>query len=361
MMRTILTTTAALLAALAVAAPAQAETTWLCKPGLSLAEDPCVGDLTTTTINADGTRTVRAARSDPDAPIDCFYVYPTVTRATGTNAPLTVEPAITGTARFQARPFSQACRMYAPLYRQITGEGFAAALTDRSVFRTAYRDVRAAWREYLRRHNRGRGVVLIGHSQGTMMLRALIRDEIDRSRSARRRLVSALLIGGNVLVRKGRDVGGDFRRIRACRRAGQVGCVVAYSTYDTTPPADAGFPRVESRLSEIIGAPQSDKLQVLCTNPGALGSTRSAPLTTLSSGTTTPLAAYPGLYSARCRTEGELTWLHVGGSPADPRAGNRFPAGSPASGLHLFDVNIALGDLVRLVRNQGRAHARGSR
>jgi hypothetical protein len=358
MMRTLIGTIGVLLAALAVAGPAEAKTTWLCKPGFTLAQDPCVGDLTTTTIAADGTATVRPARSDPDAPVDCFYVYPTVTRAAGTNAPLAVEPSVTGVARFQAKPFSEACRIYAPLYRQITNAGFSAALTDRSVFRTAYRDVRAAWREYLRRHNRGRGVVLIGHSQGSAMLRALIRREIDPQRSVRRRLVSALLIGGNVLVRQGRDAGGDFRRVPACRRASQFGCVVAYSTYDTTPPADAGFPRADGRLSEIIGAPGPEGLEVLCTNPAALRTGGPAPLRTVSVGASTPLAAYPGLYTGRCRSQGELRWFQVSSSAADPRAGVRFPVGSGESGLHLFDINIALGDLVDLVRRQARAYAR---
>ena len=338
---------------LAAAAPAGAATTWLCRPGLTA--NPCVGDLTTTVVRADGTRTVRARRSDPRAPIDCFYVDPTVTQADGTNAPLAAEPPVTGVAAFQAKQFSQACRVYAPLYRQITSAGFAAALTDPSVFRTAYDDVRAAWREYLRRDNRGRGVVLIGHSQGTAMLRALIRREIDRRPAVRRRLVSALLIGGNVLVRRGRDAGGDFTRVRACRRPGHVGCVVAYSTYDTTPPADAGFPRAGGRLSQVIDAPGFAGLQVLCTNPAALASDRATPVRTVSSGSGTPWAEYPGLYSARCRTQGPLTWLGVTSSPSDPRAALRFPAGSPASGLHLFDVNIALGDLLALVERQSRA------
>ena len=53
-----------------------------------------------------------------------------------------------------------------------------------------YEDVVEAWRAYLRRFNHGRGVVLIGHSQGTFVLRRLIREEIDPKASARRRLVS---------------------------------------------------------------------------------------------------------------------------------------------------------------------------
>jgi len=75
-------------------------------------------------------------------------------------------------------------------------------------------------------------------------------------------------------------------------------------------------------------------------------------------GASTPLAAYPGLYTGHCRSQGELRWFQVSSSAADPRAGVRFPAGSAASGLHLFDINIALGDLVDLVRRQARAYAR---
>jgi hypothetical protein len=360
--RGLLAAAAALVAAaggLVAAAPAPAATTWLCRPGLAAADNPCVGDLTTTVVAADGTRTVRQARSDPRAPIDCFYVYPTVSGAPGTNAPLAPEPAVTGVARFQASPFSRVCRVFAPLYRQITSAGWAAARRDPSVFRTAYRDVRAAWREYLRRHNRGRGVVLIGHSQGTAMLRRLVHDEIDRRARARRRLVSGLLIGGNVLVRRGRDAGGDFRHVRACERRAQAGCVVAYSTYDDTPPPTASFPRAGDPMSRIIGLPGGERAQVLCTNPAALGSGAEAPLRTLSAGSPTPWAEYPGLYAARCRTQGDATWLHVRSSPADPRGAARFPVGRPERGLHLFDVHLALGDLVGLVRVQAKAWLRG--
>ena len=39
----------------------------------------------------------------------------------------------------------------------------------------AYADVAEAWHTYLKRFNHGRGVVLIGHSQGTFVLRRLVR------------------------------------------------------------------------------------------------------------------------------------------------------------------------------------------
>ncbi len=78
----------------------------------------------------------------------------------------------------------------------------------------AYQDVRDAWRDYLRNYNHGRGVVLIGHSQGSFVLRELVAKEIDSKPKVRERLISALLLGGNVTVKKGKDVGGDFKHVR---------------------------------------------------------------------------------------------------------------------------------------------------
>jgi hypothetical protein len=242
------------------------------------------GSLTTTVLPAgDGPAARERARSARDAKVDCFYVYPTVSDQPRTNATLARDPEVKAIARFQASRFSQHCRMFAPVYRQLTLKAIAVPRDAGSRAATvAYRDVRDAWREYLRKHNKGRGVVLIGHSQGTFMLRELIKREIDPSASARRRLISGLLIGGNVEVRKGSDRGGDFRTVRACRSAAQLGCVVGYSMFDQVPAPDARFARTPASGREI-----------LCTNPAALGG---------GSGTLdpyTPTAPFPGTIGHR--------------------------------------------------------------
>ena len=48
---------------------------WLCRPGR---QDACSVDLATTIVKADGSFTREEWKGDPNAPIDCFYVYPTV-------------------------------------------------------------------------------------------------------------------------------------------------------------------------------------------------------------------------------------------------------------------------------------------
>jgi pimeloyl-ACP methyl ester carboxylesterase len=361
-----------LAALLLVCSPASAKTIWLCKPGF--ASNPCLAPLTTTVIGTNGTLGVDRVRRARRPKIDCFYVYPTVSGQPTTNANREIEAEQRAVARQQASRFSQVCRPFAPMYRQLT----LAAIGDPAGIslagaRLAYRDVRAAWREYLRRHNAGRGVVLIGHSQGTYMLRQLIAREIDRRPAVRRRLVSALLIGGNVLVRRGRPAGGDFQNVEACRRARQTGCVIAYSAFAEPPPADALFGRARSRFPGTGGDPS--KVEVLCTNPASLpggpGTLRTLFRTERFPGllgtvtgdppaAPTPWAALPGRYTARCRNEGGASWLQVTASAGDPRPAVSQTLG-PAWGLHLYDMNLPLGNLVDAVRRQAKAYLRSRR
>ena len=209
-----------LVLAAALPSAAGAKTLWLCKPGL--ANDVCTPSLKTTKFSPTGKRLgVSNVRRVRRPKFDCFYVYPTVSDVPGNTAPLRVDPEQRSIALYQAARYSRDCRVYAPIYRQATIAGIFGGATTQDRER-AYRDVRAAWRDYLKKHNKGRGVVLIGHSQGTFVLRELIKREIDPKPRERKRLISAVLLGGNVLVAKGKDRGGDFKRLRACRSSRQL-------------------------------------------------------------------------------------------------------------------------------------------
>jgi hypothetical protein len=347
---------------------APSNTVWLCRPGL--ADNPCESDLTTTVISAGGSSTVEEATSAEDPPIDCFYVYPTVSSQQTENANLNIDPDEVTVAVTQASRFSQVCRVYAPMYRQLTlssiGKPGGASPEARAL---AYGDVLSAWQDYLANYNDGRGVVLIGHSQGTGMLTQLIASEIDPNPDLRGRLVSALLIGGNVTVAAGQDAGGDFQNIPACRSADQTGCVLAYSSFIDPPTADSPFGRVG------VG-PRGDQqvegdLEVLCVNPASL-SGGTGPLEPYFVATRLPgvfgaeligvpaaptaWVAYPGLYTAHCESSAGTNWLQVDATnvPGDERWVVKQTLG-PLWGLHLDDVNIALGNLLDLVRQQGEA------
>ena len=343
------------------AAPAAAQTKWLCRPGL--ADNPCTSSRAATAVTSTGATRLVAEPRRRARRVDCFFIYPTVSGQSTVNADLRVDPALRAVAVGQASRFAPVCRVFAPVYRQVTVRGLLQYPQVLQGADLAYGDVVSAWREYLRRFSRGRGVVLLGHSQGAGLLRRLITDRIDRRRSVRRRLVSALLIGGNVKVRTGRGVGGDFKHVRACRSSRQTGCVVAYSSFNATPPAGTLFGRVGAGYDVIFRGPVGPNLSVLCVNPAALTSRSRAlrPYFGTSAraqpSVRTPWVTYPGLYRARCRSGGGVNWLQVddvgGAGDRRPRVGASL---GPTWGLHLVDVNIALGNLVELAGHQAAAY-----
>ena len=203
-------------------------------------------------------------------------MYPTASNQPTLNATKDKSPELDAVARQQAQRFSLDCKVYAPVYRQRTVLGIYAATPEQqaAALRLAYSDVVEAWREYLRRDNAGRGFVLLGHSQGSRMLRLLIRNEIDPDPALRARLVSALIPGANVLVRKGSLSGGDFTNVPACTDGAQTGCVVAWQTFADPPPADTRFGRVPAVDPVGSGLPAGPDYEVLCSNPAALGHQR---------------------------------------------------------------------------------------
>lgn len=59
---------------------------WLCLPGA--ANDLCHGDLDATVVYADGTTEIEPHVFAKDPPLDCFYVYPTVSTDPSGNSDL---------------------------------------------------------------------------------------------------------------------------------------------------------------------------------------------------------------------------------------------------------------------------------
>ena len=348
------------------------EANWLCLPGRA---DPCGRPLATVALNPNGYGSLAESRPAANPPIDCFYVYPTVSRDPGLNSDLVPGVEEQGTAMVQFARFSTLCRTYAPMYRQVTLAALPRAIAGDPLTvpsAMAYGDVLSAWRHYLRHYNRGRPFVLLGHSQGTVILIRLLADEIEGSDAAGR-MLSALLIGFNVEVPEGQVVGGSFRRTPLCTRAGQTGCVITYVSFRSASPPPPGA---------LFGRAPRPGMTIACTNPAHLAG-GTAPLdsywfarpsqfgganvTWSSTGEpAVPFLHTEGLVSASCVHRGPLGYLAVtvNADPADARTdeipGDVYILGrlQPNWGLHLGDVNLTQGDLLRLVAAQRDAWRR---
>lgn len=349
--------------------------TWLCRPGR---KDSCAVDLSTTIVAADGKLTKEAFKANPNAPIDCFYVYPTVSNDPTPNSDMNAGPEEHSVIRAQFARFASQCKLYAPLYRQVTLKALRAAMAggggpapDRKL---GYDDVLAAWQYYLKNDNKGRGVVLIGHSQGSGVLTQLIKSEID-GKPIQSQIISALLLGTNVAVPKGQDVGGSFQHMPLCRSASQLGCVISYVSFraDAPPPANSRFGRVPN-----------EGMTAACVNPAALKGGKGELHAYLSSGANgvstssappkpwvstgqsidTPFVSVPGLLTGECVSNDAGSYLAIttNANPADPRtdeiSGDVVANGQVLKdwGLHLIDANATMGNLIDVVAQQSKAY-----
>ncbi|QDZ08999.1 DUF3089 domain-containing protein [Sphingomonas panacisoli] len=345
---------------------------WLCRPGR---QDACAVDQNVTVIPATGKGKVVKFRPAPAASTlyDCFYVYPTVSLDPTPNSDLNIGPEEKMVAASQAARFTSKCRVFAPLYRQVTLTALRdlmagkASAADRKL---AYLDVEAAWYNYLKRDNAGRGVVLIGHSQGAGILKQLVAGVIEKDPDMKRKMIAAYLIGTNVAVPSGGDVGGDFKSTRLCKSMQQYGCVVTYTTFraDSPPPENSRFARIADQPGMVAA----------CTNPAALGGGKavtdaifgakgaglgSTPMgnwTTDGAAVTTPFVSVPGLISAECVSNNGFTYLAVtvNADPKDTRTdtivGDVVVNGTILKdwGLHLIDMPVEMGNLVSISEYQ---------
>jgi hypothetical protein len=347
---------------------------WVCRPDID--DDICDGNLDATVIEEDGTTTVEPFERAEDPPIDCFYVYPTISRDDTQFADWDLSDDEEGFVTLQqaARLQSQ-CRLFAPGYRQLTLGGLGTRLDDEESTEQGdpFADVLDAFKTYMATDNEGRGFVLIGHSQGSSMLNQLIQAEIDPNDDVRDLLVGAYLAGSAVAVPEGEIVGGDFGQVPLCEQAGETACVQTWATFrDTAPPPANSF----------FGAPREGQGEAGCVNPAQPGGRaeldsyfpadpNASILDTLGTddggagwlpeGTaiTTPFVRISDLTTGECTRTGNFNYLEaqVTGAGEGPRADDFSGDLSPEWGLHLVDVNLVMGDIVANVAAQADAYA----
>lgn len=333
---------------------------WLCRPGIS--HDPCTASLRTTVVEQNGSNHIVDYEPARNPPIDCFYLYPNVTHQQTDNANLDVDPQETSIAELEASPFSQVCRVFAPIYREGTGDAKGSSAEDNES-RIAYDSVVSAWNDYLAHYNDGRGIVLIGHSEGSYWLAQLLGQHIDQVPPVRSLLVSAIITGANLPVYKSGF--GPLKTIGPCQSSTQTGCVIDYNAFAEPPPSDSIFGK----------PPQPDfnghAVEDVCNNPAILNAASGRlismyrtqlPTQQVSGSMTegifgsrpptsaTPWIEYDGLVSARCVMKNGFNYLLV--QPTTSNAPRLTATPSAAWGLHVDDPNIEMGNLIQLVQSE---------
>ena len=349
---------------------------WLCRPGLP--NNPCAGSLETGIFSpAETLQSTFTPPVNPDPPVDCFYVYPTVSAEQVLLSNLAIQPPETDVAHYQAVYYGGVCKVYAPMYHQVTdlAAGLSNALPSLltpAVDERQYESVLAPWKYFLAHYSHGRPFVLIGHSQGAFVLRELIAKQIDPNPKLRARMLSAILYGGAVVVKTGSLVGGSFKHIPGCTSTTELGCVVSYSSFPSTPPVGNDFGDTTHSATDLEGQVPGG-YSILCTNPASLsggsGVLQSVFPVTFPPGNgvdvpaaevpgqagSTPFFDYNDSYTAQCTQSLFNHYLQV--TPingAQPLTSTGSLA--PYWGLHPLDANLALGNMVNLIASETTAY-----
>lgn len=327
---------------------------WACRPNVE--GDACDGDLSAIEVLSDGSTRAVPFVPTPAPEVDCFYVYPTVDdrlRA-GLHTDLSDREHAFRTVAIQAARFGEVCRVFAPLYRQVTLGTYAARReVQGACFDVAYHDVLAAFEHYLAHDNLGRGFVLIGHSQGAQIVSRLLRERVERDPALRAQLVVALPLGWALGTDEGGLTGGSFAATKVCTSAEENGCVAGYRSWPAGRAVSAG------------ALPFAEGKRTVCVHPGDVAHggpaalSRSffprgaANLTLPDAARAAPFVLYRDFFEAECVTAGSNAVLAVRPRGANDRRANPIDfAGRVAQselGLHVFDVQLALGDLIDLV------------
>jgi hypothetical protein len=338
---------------------------WVCRPDLPA--DACRENRDATELRADGRDVVVPFVPGAGPAADCFYVYPTVdlTMTPGNHTDFSDTDRMREWTFGQVARFGETCRLFAPLYRQMTfGTYFGSDEEHAHRFELAYADVLASFRWYLAHADASRPLVLIGHSQGAQMIERLLQSLFDggsdQATALRARLLVAMPIGGDVQVADGSMTGGTFQRIPLCAAQADLGCVVAFGTF---LPKGAKNP--------WPGAPPKGKREA-CVNPAAPGDEGPHLLSGAvypthsryrdgmpgSGIASTPFVVVPDFYTARC-VDGRDGFRYLAVDEARA-VGDARP--SPVSfdwygwktrlGLHVLDFQLAQDDLIRIVRRR---------
>lgn len=188
---------------------------------------------------------------------DCFYLYPTVDLRLipGNHTDLDDHRAADAVIVQQFSAFAHLCRPFAPYYRQALLGTFLYLQEPeaKESLLQAFYDVAMAWEAYLENWNEKRPFILMGHSQGALLLTWLLHIYFETNRILHLsplqlldRLIAAYPIGDHLYTKKGAQTGGSLAFIPLCSETEPVGCIIHFRT------APIGFRSPSYNLDPVI-------------------------------------------------------------------------------------------------------------
>jgi len=214
---------------------------WMCHPVLKSTDVARQQKLTLIVKNPDMS-TKDSINYSRDTLVDIFYIYPTIDMDTKHLGNTSMDSIDKRTAQFvyceQVGIYAQFGRVFAPYYRQAKISVFITKSTPDSVqkhneeyLEKAYNDIDSAFSNYLKYYNKGRKIILMGHSQGSDLMRFLLRKRFDNDSILTSQLVVALSGGEPNYAEKGSRTGGSLEHIKTLGSTLESGCIVSWRTW----------------------------------------------------------------------------------------------------------------------------------
>lgn len=162
---------------------------------------------------------------------DVFYIYPTLLtdkKDVRWNISITDKEQnntiIHKVVKFQASAWATSGKLYVPYYRQAHLRSYYQLENGgKEALFLAYSDVKAAFEMYLKNYNKGRPIIIAGHSQGATHARLLLKDFFD-NKPLKQQLIAAYIPG--IGIKKD-----EFTTLKAMEEPDEINGFVSWNTY----------------------------------------------------------------------------------------------------------------------------------
>ena len=172
----------------------------------------------------------------PDKKADTIYIYPTAYINTAKDAPEivpiedeTMRKGALGNIELNCGVFSESTNVYAPFYRQSNLAAIAGLSGDELLafqMREQRTDVYAALDYYFEHYNNGRPFILAGHSQGSVMLKLVLREYMREHPEYYERMIVSYVLGYSIT---NEDMEAN-PNLRFAEGADDTGVIVSWNT-----------------------------------------------------------------------------------------------------------------------------------